>query len=90
MLIDQTQRKWAWISLGIFAVATGSYAIYAKTAPNGPHGGSVMGLIYGIIGTAFMIFAGLFAARKRVPHWRLGRRSSGCGGICGWARSACL
>ena len=52
--------------------ATGTYAVYAATAPNGPHGGSVMGLIYGIIGTAFMVFAGLLAARKRVPHWRLG------------------
>lgn len=72
MLIDQTQRKWAWISLIIFALATASYVIYAETAANGPHGGSVMGLIYGIIGTGFMVFAGFLAARKRVPHWRLG------------------
>ncbi len=72
MLIDRTQRKWAWISFLIFLVASGTYAVYAAKAPNGPHGGSVMGLIYGIIGTLFMIFAGLLAARKRVSYWRLG------------------
>ncbi len=72
MLIDNTQRKWAWISLTIMVVSTCSYILYAQTADNGPHGGTVMGLIYGIVGTAFMIFAGLLAARKRVPHWRLG------------------
>lgn len=72
MLIDRTQRKWAWLSLTIFVIATCSYILYAQLMPNGPHGGSVMGLIYGIIGTVFMVFAGLLAARKRVPHWRLG------------------
>ncbi|MCA9068649.1 MAG: hypothetical protein KDA84_06990, partial [Planctomycetaceae bacterium] len=72
MLIDRTQRTWAWLSLLVFTVATCSYILYVQMMPNGPHGGSVMGLIYGIIGTVFMVFAGLLAARKRVPHWRLG------------------
>jgi hypothetical protein len=32
-----------------------------------------MGLIFGSVGFAFMIFAALLGARKRVPTWRLGR-----------------
>lgn len=72
MLIDRTHRKWAVISTAIFVVATVSYLSYANAAPKGPTGGSFMGLLYGIVGSAFMIFAGLLAGRKQVPHWRLG------------------
>ena len=87
MLIDQTQRKWAWISFLIFLAATGTYAVYAATAPNGPHGGSVMGLIYGIVGTAVH---GLRrdcsppANASRIGGWAA--PSSGCGATSGWAR----
>lgn len=56
----------------LFASAVG-YVIYARIAPAGPRGGSAMGLLFGSVGFAFMIFAGLLGARKRVPTWRLGR-----------------
>ena len=36
-------------------------------------GGSALGLAFGIVGSAFMIFAGLLAGRKKVPVWRVGR-----------------
>ena len=73
MLIQwKDHRGWAFISAGILLVATVTYVIYASSSPNGAHGGSVAGLIYGIIGTLMMVFAGLLAGRKRVPHWRLG------------------
>lgn len=72
MLIDRTHRQWAVISTAIFVVATVSYLSYASSTPKGPTGGSFMGLLYGIVGAAFMIFAGLLAGRKQVPHWRLG------------------
>ncbi len=36
-------------------------------------GGSAIGLTYGIVGFAMMVFAGLLAARKKVPIWRVGR-----------------
>ena len=55
------------------AVACVAYAIYAAGAPVGPRGGSAMGLVFGVAGFAFMIFAALLGARKRVPTWRLGR-----------------
>jgi hypothetical protein len=46
---------------------------YARQAPEGPRGGSTMGLIFGVLGFAFMIVAALLGARKRVPTWRVGR-----------------
>ncbi len=73
MIMDQTQRRWAIGSLGFFLLSALVYAIYATNAPAGPHGGSAIGLTFGSVGFAFMIFAALLGARKRVPTWRLGR-----------------
>jgi hypothetical protein len=36
-------------------------------------GGTTMGLVFGSVGFAFMIFAALLGARKKVPVWRVGR-----------------
>ena len=71
--MDQTQRGWAIGSLVLFAVSAIAYVIYAEQSPAGPSGSSFMGLLFGIVGFAFMIFAALLGARKRVPTWRLGR-----------------
>jgi hypothetical protein len=46
---------------------------YALNSPQGPRGGSAIGLLFGILGFAFMLFAAALGARKRVPVWRLGR-----------------
>jgi hypothetical protein len=73
MRMDQTQRSWARGSLTLFAVSTAAYVYYVWQSPVGPSGGSLMGLVFGSIGFAFMIFAALLGARKRVPTWRLGR-----------------
>lgn len=61
------------ISIAILIVAAIAYVPYRHSTPQGPSGGSVMGLIYGSVGSAFMLFAGLLGARKKVPVWRLGR-----------------
>jgi hypothetical protein len=71
--IDKSQRGWAIASLAMFAVFTAAYVSYAVNAPTGPSGGSAAGLTFGVIGFAFMIFAALLGARKRVPVWRIGR-----------------
>jgi hypothetical protein len=71
--IDKTQRGWAIASLVVLAAFTVAYVTYAVNAPEGPRGGSAMGLTFGVIGFGFMIFAALLGARKRVPTWRLGR-----------------
>ena len=73
MRIDHTHRTWAIASIAILAVSSIVYVLYALNAPQGPRGGSVTGLLFGIIGFGFMIFAALLGARKRVPTWRLGR-----------------
>jgi hypothetical protein len=71
--MDRTQRGWAVGSLVSLALSAIAYAVYAAKAPAGPRGGSLLGLIFGSLGFAFMIFASLLGARKRVPTWRLGR-----------------
>src|SRR5712664_3823231 len=73
MRLDRTQRGWAIVSLAIFSVAAMVYVFYALNAPQGPRGGSTIGLVFGSIGFAFMLFAAFLGARKRVPTWRIGR-----------------
>ena len=73
MRMDSTQRGWAIISFAIFAVSAVVYVLYAGTSPQGPRGGSPLGLLFGSIGFAFMLFAAFLGARKRVPTWRIGR-----------------
>ena len=73
MRIDRTHQKWLAASLIILSVATAVYIVYAAHSPAGPSGGSPVGLAFGIVGSAFMLFAGLLAGRKKLPVWRLGR-----------------
>ena len=73
MHIDHTHRKWFAASLAIFGIATAVYVPYAAHSASGPRGGSAIGLTFGIVGSAFMVFSGLLAARKKLPVWRLGR-----------------
>lgn len=73
MLIDHTHRRWFIGSLAGLAIASAVYIPYAMRSPAGPRGGSAIGLIYGSIGFAFMLFAGLLGLRKQFPIWRIGR-----------------
>ena len=73
MRLDRTHRTWLIASLIIFGVSAVIYVVYAESSPAGPSGGSAIGLAFGIAGSLCMIFAGLLAARKKVPVWRLGR-----------------
>jgi hypothetical protein len=73
MRMDKTQRGWALASLAILVISAVAYALYAFESQQGPNGGSLAGLAFGVIGFAFMIFAALLGARKRVPTWRVGR-----------------
>lgn len=73
MRIDETHRKWFIGSLIGLAVALVAYIPYSRSSPQGATGGSVMGLVYGSVGSAFMLFAGLLGLRKKFPIWRIGR-----------------
>ncbi|HTZ95056.1 MAG TPA: hypothetical protein VMB18_01580 [Terriglobales bacterium] len=76
MRIDDTHRKWFIGSVAALLVATIVYIPYVRSSPQGPDGRSAMGLIYGSVGSAFMLFAGLLGARKKKPIWRVGRAQS--------------
>lgn len=73
MLIDHSHRNWFIGSMVTLAVAAAIYIPYATRTPQGPRGDSVLGLIYGSLGFAFMLFAGLLGLRKKFPVWRVGR-----------------
>jgi hypothetical protein len=73
MRMDKTQRGWALASVAILVISAAVYVLYSFDSPQGARGGSAMGLAFGVIGFAFMIFAALLGARKRVPTWRVGR-----------------
>ena len=73
MRMDKTQRGWALLTLAILAISAVVYVLYAFESPQGPRGGSTIGLFFGVAGFSFMIFAALLGARKRVPTWRVGR-----------------
>lgn len=62
--------KWFAFFLLVLLASSIYYWHYARTAPNGPTGGSWAGLAYGILGTACMLFAGAFNWRKKFPNAR--------------------
>jgi hypothetical protein len=72
MLLNSDQRSWITVTLVFTAVASLAYASYVASTPYGPSGGSWPGLFFGILGTTFMVLAGLLAARKKVRTWRIG------------------
>jgi hypothetical protein len=73
MRIDRTHTSWLVAS---FAILGGSLLVYSferVPATKGSMGGTPAGLAFGSAGFAFMIFAALLGARKRVPVYRFGR-----------------
>lgn len=73
MRIDETHRNWAIASAIILSIAVAAYIPYVVLSAHGARGGSDMGLLYGIIGYGFMLFAVLLSLRKKFPIWRIGR-----------------
>src|SRR5712692_1534833 len=49
------------------------YLVYAAFSPNGPRGGSAVGLTFGFAGTAIIVFECLLSLRKKYPASPLGR-----------------
>ena len=75
MLIDRSHRVWAVATLAMTVVATGLYIWYAKHWPSGPAARTWPGMLFGVVGTALMVFAGLLSARKKMIRQRLGSLS---------------
>ena len=72
MILDGSHKKWCIATLLLLLLASGAYVVYARTALGGPRGGSVPGMLYGIAGSALMVYAGLISVRKKFPTWRIG------------------
>jgi len=73
LLIDHTHRNWFVGTAVGLAIATAVYVPYTLRSPQGARGGSALGLTYGGVSFAFMVFAGLLGLRKKFPVWRVGR-----------------
>ena len=71
MILDRSHRQWLLLTLVVLGFGSVAYVSYAADA-SGVSGGSLPGLVFGLVGTAMMIFAGLLSARRQVPTWRIG------------------
>lgn len=75
MRIDRTHRPWLLFSLAVTALAGAWYWWDVRHGPralNGPSGASLPGMVFGILGSLFILFAGLLSMRKRFRTRRLG------------------
>jgi len=71
--IDHTHRGWLVASVSILGVSLLVYGFYRVPVGAASMGATAAGLAFGSAGFAFMIFAALLGARKRVPVYRFGR-----------------
>jgi hypothetical protein len=71
--IDHTHKGWLVASLAILGVSLVAYGFCRVPLGAGSMGNTGAGLTFGSAGFAFMIFAALLGARKRVPVYRFGR-----------------
>jgi hypothetical protein len=72
VIVDRTHSYWALTAGLIALVASVLYGIDIQSRQAGPFGGSWQGMIFGVLGTLCMIYAGLLAGRKKVPKWQIG------------------
>ncbi len=70
MLIDRTHRWWIIVTAVLAVVATGLYVFLYRITPGGLSGKDVVGMAYGVAGSALMVFAGLLSGLRQVPSWR--------------------
>lgn len=71
---DRKTFPWALATAATFVVALAAFVWHVLRAPpQGPSGGSVLGLTFGIASASMLYIALLLGARKRLRTWRLGR-----------------
>jgi hypothetical protein len=76
MLLDAKHKPWMWAVAGITAGSLGGYIPYHLLSPNGPSGGSWVGISFGVGAFVLMLFCGLLGLRRQFPAWRVGRPES--------------
>lgn len=65
MRIDISHRPWICAAALISLLAAGVYIPYVILSPEGPRGGSAIGLAFGIAGYLLMLYAGALALRRK-------------------------
>jgi hypothetical protein len=73
MIVDRQQNRWALGTGAGSLLALGLYIVYALLSPNGPRGGSLLGLFFASVGTGIIVFECLLGLRKKYPASPLGR-----------------
>jgi hypothetical protein len=73
MILDRQQSKWAVGTAAAALLSLAAYIVYAVLAPNGPRGGSFMGLFFAALASGIIVFECLLGLRKKYPASRLGR-----------------
>jgi len=72
MKLDSSHRPWLIGTVVTIALAGVVYAIHAASAIECPRGDSAVGLVFGVLAAACLLFAWLLSARKRVLLLRVG------------------
>lgn len=71
ILPSRRARRWMLVALGLLAVLLASYVDYALSAPL-VHGGSWMGIFYGVVASVLILVLLAFGLRKRAYRSTLG------------------
>ncbi|GIW92762.1 MAG: hypothetical protein KatS3mg110_0803 [Pirellulaceae bacterium] len=69
MLVDRSHFGWGLATLVALGIASVIYGVAAYRSPDGVLGGSPVGLTFGLLGSALMLYAGAFSWKKRLPRW---------------------
>jgi drug/metabolite transporter (DMT)-like permease len=69
LLIDSSHKRWFLVTLVLALAALAVYAVFWWNSPGGLTGGSILGVWYGLLGSALMVYAGLLSALRKVPSW---------------------
>ena len=72
VLLDRTHKRWFVGSTLVAAIGAATYVGNALHSIHGAKGGSVLGMLFGILGSACMVFAAMLSVRRRLPTLRVG------------------
>ncbi len=76
MLIDRKHTPWFFVTLLLSVATVALYLWDAPNHPSGPAGNTVLGIVFGSVALAIMLFLVALGLKRRVPHWRLGSAAS--------------
>lgn len=72
MIVDRSHVRWCAGCVILAVVACALYWLVAQFSPQDARGGSWQGMLFGVAGSACMVFAGLFSGKKAAPKWQIG------------------